>query len=102
MRNVLQETEGVRAEAESGRRWEGREMGAHMKDGVEAPEQENDHHDGGGLHNLQGFIAGFVDALDVLPPEINGGEDGDAGRGEVHRQLRYMAVRAQQRGGEPV
>jgi hypothetical protein len=42
------------------------------KDRDGAPDDQQHHHDGGDHHDLQRFLAGFVDALDVLPPEIQG------------------------------
>ncbi len=38
----------------------------------------------------EGFVAGLLDALDVLPPVVDGDDDGEDGRGEVHRELRGM------------
>ena len=32
----------------------------------------------------QGLVAGFFDALDVLPPVVDGDDDGEDGGGEVH------------------
>ena len=49
---------------------------------VETPSNEYHHHDGGELHDAKSFAARFGNALDVLPPEIEG--DGDShgcGRG---------------------
>ena len=43
---------------------------------VDAPSDEDDHHDCYELHDVQSFFAGFGDALGVLPPEINGDDDG--------------------------
>src|SRR5262249_44572949 len=41
------------------------------QDGKGAPRNEHHHHDRGDDHDLQGLLAGLVDALGVLPPEIN-------------------------------
>src|SRR5208337_2502957 len=50
------------------------------KDGVHAPtDQDHDHHRRD-LHNAHSFLAGFVYALDVVPPEIEGTHDGEARR----------------------
>ena len=47
----------------------------------QAPDDQHHHHHGGDLHDLQRPLAGFVHALDVLPPEIDGHHDGkDRGR----------------------
>ena len=59
---------------------------------VETPSDEYHHHHGGELHDAKGFPARFGNALDVLPPEIEG--DGDShGRGgridvEMQRDVR--------------
>ena len=37
---------------------------------MSAPADDQHAHDGGELHDPQGFVAGFVDADDVGPPEI--------------------------------
>src|SRR5262249_245657 len=44
--------------------------------------QQNDH-DGGQLHDPERFLAGFADPFDVLPPEIDGDENGESHGGGV-------------------
>src|SRR5260370_38770511 len=56
-------------------------------DRIYAPGDEDHHHDGRGLHDAHGFLARFVDALDVVPPEINGDEDGETGRPKSRRDV---------------
>ena len=53
---------------------------AQNRDG--APDEQNHHHHRGDRHDLQGFLAGFVHALGILPPEIADHDDGQS-RGEV-------------------
>ncbi len=53
-----------------------------------APDQERDHHHGGDLHDPQRFGAGFVDAFDVGPPEINGDQHGESGGEHVGRNAK--------------
>src|SRR5580693_5512717 len=45
-------------------------------DRVDAPADQNHHHDRGDLHDAHGLLAGFVDAFDVVPPKIDGHENG--------------------------
>ena len=40
-----------------------------------APENQNHHHHSGDGHNLQRLLAGFVDALRILPPEVDNDDD---------------------------
>ena len=53
------------------------------EDGIDAPGDEDNDHNGRDLHDPHGFLAGFVDALDVVPPEINGAEDGEKRGAEI-------------------
>ena len=48
-------------------------------DGIDSPGEENDDHDGGDLHHLHGFFAGFFDPFGVLPPVIDGHYRGEYG-----------------------
>src|SRR5579859_5496137 len=60
-------------------------------DGVNAPADEDDHHDGDELHDVKGFFAGLRDALGVFPPEIGGDDDGEGGGDEAGGARREMA-----------
>ena len=53
------------------------------EDGIDAPSDKDDDHDGGNLHDPHGFLAGLVDAFDVVPPEIDGAEDGETGGAQI-------------------
>src|SRR5271169_5780982 len=55
-----------------------------QNDGQRTPDQQSRHHDGGDLHDTQCLAAGFVNALDVLPPEIEGDADREEGSKVVH------------------
>src|SRR5260370_20933422 len=46
---------------------------------VNAPADQQDHHDGDQLHDVQRFFARFSYALGVLPPEICRDDDGEGG-----------------------
>src|SRR5450631_1373737 len=43
------------------------------------PDDQNHHHHGGDGHNLQRLLAGLVNALGVLPPEVDDDDDGQSG-----------------------
>ena len=45
-------------------------MNSDLKHRDRAPDDQQDDHDGRDDHDLYRFLAGFVNALDVLPPEI--------------------------------
>src|ERR1051326_6290062 len=47
------------------------------------PDDKNNHHDGGDRHDLKGFLAGFVNALNVFPPEVDRDQRRKAGRKRV-------------------
>src|SRR5260370_23175297 len=53
------------------------ERGMAEPDRVDAPGYKNHDHYSRDLHDAHRLLAGFVDALDVVPPEINGDEDGE-------------------------
>ena len=66
------------------RRGEGYRLIAVLQDGGDAPDDQDDHHPGGDLHDPQGLLAGFVHAHDVLAPEVDG-DGGGEDRGEIRR-----------------
>src|SRR5215468_10272224 len=43
---------------------------------VNAPSDEDHHHDGDELHDVEGLFARFGNALGIFPPEIDGDENG--------------------------
>ena len=53
-----------------------------LEDGDQAPHDQDDHHDGGDPHDEHRLFAALVDALQVLPPEVQHDQDGASG-GEV-------------------
>ena len=53
----------------------------------QAPADQNDHHQRGELHDAQRFLAGFVNADDILAPEINGHGDGENCRKRLRLNL---------------
>src|ERR1700687_1511143 len=67
---------------------DGRERGVAHQDGVNAPANQDDDHDGRNLHDAHGFLAGFVDALDVVPPEVNGADNRKAGSAKIGRDVK--------------
>src|ERR1700686_559118 len=40
-------------------------------EGKRRPGQQDDHHDGGDLHDAESFLAGLLDTLGIFPPVIN-------------------------------
>ena len=68
---VPQEAEGFLAEMEVLGRGEWNRLISGLDQCECRPRQENDHHYGGDLHHSKGLLAGLVDALDVLVPEID-------------------------------
>src|SRR5712692_7463463 len=73
----IEPAHGVRLELQVFRmRYRG-QRGMAEPDRVDAPGDENHDHDSRDLHDAHGLLAGFVDALDVVPPEINGDENSE-------------------------
>ena len=50
------------------------------------PDHKHDHH-GGYVHDAQRLFAGFGDALDVFPPEVERHQNGEECRRRIHRKL---------------
>ena len=94
---VFEEAEGVVAEVQVAGGGERRQMGSGVEDGEEAPGEQNYHHDGGDLHDLEGFVAGLFNTLGVLTPEVDGDDYGDDGGGSVDGELAGLSVEV---GGE--
>ena len=63
--------------------WPGRQRLRMPQQGERSPAQQHHHHHGGHLHHLERFVAGLLNALDVLPPEIERHQDGDHHCGNV-------------------
>ena len=99
---VLQEAESIWAEFQVGRGRRRRQMHASHHHRVSAPDEENDHHDRGDLHNPQSLVARLLDALDVLPPVVDGDRRREHRGGVIHVELEWIAVRIHQRRREPV
>ena len=57
---------------------------------VRAPENQNHYHYRGDGHDLQRLCAGFVDTLDVLPPEIESNQDREYGRKVIFRERKRV------------
>src|ERR1700676_385365 len=63
-----------------------RHLNGRSKDGDRAPNYEDDDHDGRDDHDLQSFAAGFMNALDIFPPKVEGDEDGEGcGKGVLRK-----------------
>jgi len=60
-------------------------------DGVDAPADEDDHHDRDQLHDVEGFFARFGNALGVFPPEIESNNDGEGGGNETSGTVGEMS-----------
>ncbi len=73
----------------------GRQLNGGAQNGNGAPDQQNDHHHRGDHHDLQGFLAGLVHALRILPPEIGHHDNGQPGGkvvvGEMQRAVHVHA-----------
>src|SRR5690348_1480412 len=52
-----------------------RQVNAADNHGIAAPADHDYNHDGCDLHDAHGLFAGFMNALDVFPPEVNRAKD---------------------------
>src|ERR1039457_3989846 len=75
---------GIVGEAESMQGGKGHRLIAVLQDGGDAPDDEDDHHGAGDLHDPQSLLAGFMHADNVLAPEVEGNPGGEDG-GEIRR-----------------
>ena len=57
---------------------------AAQQDGQRAPDEQGHHHERGDLHDAQRLATGFVKALDIHPPEVDGDQGGEESREMVH------------------
>src|ERR1035438_6182123 len=75
---------GFVGEAERMQGGKGYRLIAVLQDGGDAPDDKDDHHGAGNLHNAQSLLTGFMHADDVLAPEVEGDDGGEDG-GEIGR-----------------
>src|SRR6516225_8707811 len=84
----IEPAHGVGTELQVLGRREGRKSRMSQEDRVKAPADQDDHHDGGDLHDTHGLLAGLVNALDVVPPEVNGAENGKKRGAEIRLDVK--------------
>ena len=98
----LEEAQRIGAELEM--RWRGRrrQMDTAHHHRENSPQQEDDHHHRGNLHDPQCLAAGLLDALDVLPPVIDGHRSREDRRGVIHIKLEGAVLRGHQSWRKPV
>ena len=75
----VQPPHGVRSELQILRPRQRRQWRVADPRGVAAPTDQDHYHHGGDLHDAHRLVAGFRNALDVLPPEIQGDADREGG-----------------------
>src|SRR3984957_1571547 len=68
------------------RKWRQRRMAQDR--GVNTPADQDHHHHGDQLHDVEGFFAGLGNALGVFPPEVDRDDDRECGRDAADRVLR--------------
>ena len=72
---AIEPSQGSRIESDIGGKRKRRKVRPTNPNRVRAPYDENRHHHRGDLHDAQGLLAGFVNSLDIFPPEINRDQD---------------------------
>ena len=98
---VLPEAERFVAIVNVGQGGEGRQVAAYLEQGEKRPAQQHHHHDGRDLHDPERLFAGFFDALDVFPPEVERDGHGKHNRGAVNPYLRSAVEEMVDGGGDP-
>src|ERR1022692_4340931 len=81
---IHQTMNGFVVEAECMQGGKGHRLIAVLQDGGDTPDDEDNHHSAGNLHDPQSLLAGFMHADDVLAPEVEGDDGGEDG-GEIRR-----------------
>src|SRR5438309_864462 len=99
---ILNEPQRFLGEMQIAGHWPGRQRLRMPQQGERSPAQQQYHHHGGYLHYLERLVAGLLNALDVLPPEIKRHQDGDhhcgnvlvhmGGAADEHMSLSTMAA----------
>ncbi len=97
-----QKPECIIAEMEIGGDGRWRQMGSADGNRITAPDQQNDHHHRGDLHNAQRLVARLLNALDVLPPVIDRHSGSQQRRRVVHVQLDGIVVHVHQGRRQPM
>ena len=85
---VLQKAQGFLAELQAVGSGQRHGLVALLHQGKGRPAQQDDHHHRGDLHYPQRLLAGFLNALGVLPPEVYGHDQGKYDRGPVDVEVR--------------
>src|SRR5208283_2194494 len=85
--HAIEPAHGIGTQLDVARRRDGRQGGVADQNGVDAPGDQDHDHDGGDLHDAHGLLAGFVDALNVVPPEIGRAHDGEARGADTRRNV---------------
>src|SRR5215471_4698790 len=85
--HAVEPAHGIRLKLQVFRMGQRRERRMAKPDGIQAPaNQDHDHHSRE-LHDAHCFLAGFGNALDVVPPEIKGNENGEERGASSRRDL---------------
>jgi len=83
---AAQESQCVVGEMQIRRNRQRRQLGMDVEGGEEAPAQQQNHHHGSHLHHGQRLVRRLLNALQVLPPVVDGDHRGQNRRHFVHRQ----------------
>src|SRR5947199_8290763 len=70
--------------------WQRWQMCSGFEDGNYTPHDQDDNHDGRDFHDPKSLIAGFVNSFNVLPPEVEDGQNPEACRKIVLAKLHGM------------
>ena len=92
--DAVQPTQGIGSKLQILRMRQRGKRGMPERNGVQAPANQDHDHYGRELHDAHGLLAGFRNALDVVPPEIDGDENcehrGARARRNVQRDVNII------------
>src|SRR6266702_6410259 len=97
----LEEPESVIAELEIRWRRQRWQVNSTHQQRIRAPDKQHHHHDRGDLHYAKSLVARLFDALDVLPPVIDGHSTRKYGCSGVHVELEWVSMHIVQRWWKP-
>src|SRR5271166_1182535 len=98
---VFPEAERFFAVVDIGESGEWGQVAADLQQGEPGPAEQHHHHDGRDLHDPERLLAGLLDTLDVLPPEVERDRHGEHDCGGIDADLRRAVEQAVNGGRDP-
>ena len=81
--HAIEPSHGIGPELQVFEMGQGGQRGMSERNGVQTPGNQDHHHHGDELHDMQSFFAGLRNSFCVLPPEVNRDGDGKTSGNET-------------------